>query len=260
MLLRADGCVKPHESRFEAGMSDYSIGSSAAGASPAGCGGVTCSQMGYALAHLNAVIGAVGHEHLAAPVDGRVVGLRKLAGRVAAARALARTATQTPGCTHRWATARRSADRRDQLCWPTARAGRADAALNEARLLTLTGVGGVGKTRLALALGERVGPMYPDGIWRTELASLSRRHWWPRQWRLSSLCHLRPAATDPLTNLCPCPHWGFLIRRRMRVVYADRQEVLRTGDLFYLPQGHTGLVEEDFDVSGLAGPRSMTRY
>src|SRR5260370_36520843 len=45
--------------------------------------------------------------------------------------------------------------------------------LNAARLLTLTGVGGVGKTRLALAVGERVAQPYPDGIWLVELAALA---------------------------------------------------------------------------------------
>ena len=47
------------------------------------------------------------------------------------------------------------------------------AILAEARLLTLTGIGGSGKTRLAIAIGERILPEFPDGVWFVDLAALS---------------------------------------------------------------------------------------
>ncbi|MFI5533167.1 BTAD domain-containing putative transcriptional regulator [Kitasatospora sp. NPDC051853] len=42
--------------------------------------------------------------------------------------------------------------------------------LDGGRLVTLTGTGGVGKTRLALAAAEQAGPRYPDGVRLVELA------------------------------------------------------------------------------------------
>ncbi|MFD1523990.1 LuxR C-terminal-related transcriptional regulator [Pseudonocardia yunnanensis] len=45
--------------------------------------------------------------------------------------------------------------------------------LRTARLVTLTGIGGVGKTRLALRAAEKVRGGFPDGVWLVELGELS---------------------------------------------------------------------------------------
>jgi len=44
--------------------------------------------------------------------------------------------------------------------------------LGEARLVTLTGPGGVGKTRVALHVGRTAARAFPDGVWFVELAAL----------------------------------------------------------------------------------------
>ena len=46
------------------------------------------------------------------------------------------------------------------------------AALGEARVVTLTGVGGVGKTRLALQVAAEVLPRFREGAWLIELAAV----------------------------------------------------------------------------------------
>jgi class 3 adenylate cyclase len=47
------------------------------------------------------------------------------------------------------------------------------AALRAHRLVTLTGVGGVGKTRLATEIASRMADEFPDGVWLFELAAVT---------------------------------------------------------------------------------------
>lgn len=62
-----------------------------------------------------------------------------------------------------------------------------------------------------------------------------------------------PAGTDftPLlkglaNDSCHCPHWGYLVDGALLVKYDDgTEETLQTGDVFYLPPGHTAIVLTD---------------
>lgn len=50
---------------------------------------------------------------------------------------------------------------------------RLGSLVEEARLMTLTGIAGVGKSRLAVEFATRVAGEYPDGVWLVDLASLT---------------------------------------------------------------------------------------
>ncbi|GGU92963.1 SARP family transcriptional regulator [Actinomadura cremea] len=63
----------------------------------------------------------------------------------------------------------------DELIGRDAAVDRARDALREHRLVTLTGSGGVGKTRLALETAGRAAADHPDGVWFVELAPLRPR-------------------------------------------------------------------------------------
>ncbi len=45
--------------------------------------------------------------------------------------------------------------------------------LSDRKLVTLTGIGGIGKTRLSLEVAHRLLPSFPDGVWLAELGSLA---------------------------------------------------------------------------------------
>jgi hypothetical protein len=42
---------------------------------------------------------------------------------------------------------------------------------------------------------------------------------------------------------CPCPHWGYVLKGRMIVRYADHEEVCEAGDAFYMAPGHAPAAE-----------------
>ena len=49
-------------------------------------------------------------------------------------------------------------------------------------------------------------------------------------------------------DLCQSPHWGYVLKGRIRVKYADREEIINTGDVYYLPPGHVPVIEEDSEL------------
>ena len=70
-----------------------------------------------------------------------------------------------------------------------------------------------------------------------------------------------PAGTDfgPLLNghpkdQCPCPHWGYVVKGRLKIQADDGEETLRTGDVFYLPAGHTAVAMEETEFLEVSPP------
>jgi hypothetical protein len=42
---------------------------------------------------------------------------------------------------------------------------------------------------------------------------------------------------------CQCPHWGYVLKGEVRYRFADRDEVYSGGDVYYVPPGHTPVLE-----------------
>ena len=47
---------------------------------------------------------------------------------------------------------------------------------------------------------------------------------------------------------CPCPHWGYLVKGRVRMKFADHDEIVSAGDVFYWPPGHIPVVEQEAEI------------
>lgn len=74
-----------------------------------------------------------------------------------------------------------------------------------------------------------------------------------------------PAGSDlgPLlkglrNNSCQVPHWGYIIMGVLRMKYDDgREEILKAGELFYMPPGHVGMVVEDLKIMDFSPQEGM---
>ena len=49
-------------------------------------------------------------------------------------------------------------------------------------------------------------------------------------------------------DMCQSPHWGYVIKGQVRVRRADGDDVMRTGDVYYIEPGHVPVFEEDTEV------------
>ena len=70
--------------------------------------------------------------------------------------------------------------------------------LEQSRLLTLLGVGGIGKSRLSLELGAQVMPQFADGVWLIELATLRDTRLVPQA--VASALGVKEAAGRPVSE------------------------------------------------------------
>lgn len=43
---------------------------------------------------------------------------------------------------------------------------------------------------------------------------------------------------------CQCPHWGYVLKGKVTMRFADREEVYAAGEAFYAPPGHAPVVHE----------------
>src|SRR6266540_6178168 len=71
--------------------------------------------------------------------------------------------------------------------------------LSSSRLLTLTGVGGVGKSRLAMRMAAELRRTFPDGVWFVELAAL--RDPGLLAHTLANALELRDVSAEPVADL-----------------------------------------------------------
>jgi hypothetical protein len=46
---------------------------------------------------------------------------------------------------------------------------------------------------------------------------------------------------------CQCPHWGYVLKGRLRYRSGDREEVFNAGDAYYVGPGHIPVFEEGLE-------------
>ncbi|MGM0590410.1 MAG: cupin domain-containing protein [Halobacteriota archaeon] len=78
-----------------------------------------------------------------------------------------------------------------------------------------------------------------EGIWR-------EAYW--GDMRVGYETYLREYDDAPLlkglpNDRCQCPHWGYMLSGRMTVRYADHEEVVEAGSVYYMSPDHSITVD-----------------
>ncbi|GLW45476.1 hypothetical protein Stsp02_11380 [Streptomyces sp. NBRC 14336] len=63
--------------------------------------------------------------------------------------------------------------------------------------------------------------------------------------RLPQGTDLGPALKGLPGDACQCPHWGYLQKGRLRMVFADGERVYEEGEAYYWGPGHVPVALED---------------
>ncbi|MFG2682112.1 hypothetical protein [Streptomyces sp. NPDC048392] len=56
---------------------------------------------------------------------------------------------------------------------------------------------------------------------------------------------MTPAFQGMTDDLCPCPHWGYLLKGRLKMHTKDGEEMYEAGEAFYWAPGHAPEALED---------------
>jgi hypothetical protein len=56
---------------------------------------------------------------------------------------------------------------------------------------------------------------------------------------------LGPALVGLPDDLCPCPHWGYMLDGKLKMVTKDGDEIYESGQAFYWPPGHAPVALTD---------------
>lgn len=63
--------------------------------------------------------------------------------------------------------------------------------------------------------------------------------------RLAAGTDLGPALVGLQGDLCPCPHWGYMLEGTLRMRAADGDTLYEAGEAFYWAPGHAPVAETD---------------
>lgn len=60
-------------------------------------------------------------------------------------------------------------------------------------------------------------------------------------------------------NQCQSPHWGYVIKGKIKYTFGDREETFETGDAYYAPPGHTPTLYAGTEVVEFSPTKELQR-